>query len=260
MSVKHLIPEQIRSWLYWRRARLFAVFKKAGHALGLGKVIWKYSLPTEVGFWADYLATRGKSCQAEAEFQFRIAPDSEFQPWLKQWLKPREGEALRVLDVGAGPLTWVGKKWDGHPLRIDAIDPLAEAYDQIMNQQGLNPPVRTKKGEGEQVVNVFGEGVFDMTFARNCLDHSYDAIAAVTSMIAATKLGGIIFLWHNQDEAEHLSYQGLHQWNFRLQNGELLVWKGSRELNVNQKFAGSLEVLRCDLEGDMIQAVYRKLK
>jgi SAM-dependent methyltransferase len=260
MSLKHLIPERTRTWLYWRRARLFACFKKIGHAIGLGKVIWKFSLPSEVGFWADYLGTRGKSCQAEEEFQFRISPDSELQSWLKQWLVWPEETSLRVLDVGAGPLTWVGKKWDGRPLQIDAIDPLAEAYDQIMQQYGIHPPVRTKKGEGEAVVQVFGEGVFDLTFARNSLDHSYDAMAAVTSMIAATKPGGIIFLWHNQDEAEHLSYQGLHQWNFRLRNGELLVWKGNRVLNVNRDFSESLEVLRCDMEGDMIHAAYRKLK
>jgi len=40
----------------------------------------------------------------------------------------------------------------------------------------------------------------------------------------------------------------------------LIVWKGGRALNVNQVFAEQLEVLRCELEGDMIQAVYRKRK
>ncbi len=260
MSLKHLIPERTRSWLYWRRAGLFAVFKKAGHRLGLGKIIWRLSLPSEVQFWANYLATRGKSCRAEEEFKFRMSPEAELQPWLRQWLRLPEGGVFKALDVGAGPLTWIGKKWDQHTIQIEAIDPLAEAYDQIMSQHGLNPPVRTQKGNGEEVMELFGKGVFDLTFARNSLDHSYDAIKAVTSMIEATKTGGVIFLWHNQDEAEHLCYEGLHQWNFRLENGALKVWKGNRELNVNQAFAGTLEVLRCELEGDMIQAIYRKLK
>ena len=259
MSIKHLVPKRYRGALSRGRANIFAVFKKAGHALGLGKFIWKNALPTEVGFWKDYLTTAGKSCNAEAEFKFRTAPAAAFQPWLCEWLEAPKGSVIRVLDVGAGPLTWVGKQWAGRTVQIDAIDPLAEAYNQIMQQHGIVPPVPTRPGDGEEVVRLFGRGVFDLAFARNCLDHSYDAIQAVTSMIEATKPGGVIFLWHNEDEAEHLSYQGLHQWNFRLQSGELLVWRGKRLLNVNQAFSKQLKVLRCELRDGMIQAVYRKI-
>jgi SAM-dependent methyltransferase len=259
MALKHLFPEPVRRWLFWRRAKTLAVVKKIGHALGLGKFIWKLALPSEAGFWEEYLATRGKSCRAEEEFQFRVSPDSEFQPWLRQWMNCPEGSEIRVLDVGAGPLTWVGKTWSGRRVRIDAIDPLADAYDQLLQQQGITPPVRTIKGDGEEIVNQFGRQIFDMAFARNCLDHSYNAIQAVTAMIEVAKPGGVIFLWHNQDEAEHLSYQGLHQWNFRLENGDLVVWRGEKKLNVNRAFSKQLKVLRCELDGDMIQAVYRKL-
>lgn len=236
-----------------------AVVKKTGHRVGLGKVIWKMSLPSEVRFWEDYLASRGRSCAAEAEFDFRMSPDSELQPWLREWMNCPEGSEVRVLDVGAGPLTWVGKKWSGRRVVIEAIDPLANSYAEIMRRHKLTPPAPTKPGDGEDVVKLFGPNRFDLAFARNCLDHSYDAIQAVQSMIEATKPGGIIFLWHNQDEAEHLCYQGLHQWNFRLQDGSLVVWKGDRKFNVNREYAGKLQVLRCELREDMIQAIYRKL-
>ena len=259
MSLKHCIPEKIRAWLFWRRAKILAVIKKAGHKFGLGRFIWKLSLPSETSFWEEYLATRGKSCGAMEEFNFRTSPDAELQPWLKEWMKCPAGAEVRVLDVGAGPLTWVGKKWSGHKVVIDAIDPLAEAYGQMLRRQGIQPPVATQPGDGEKVVQLFGREVFDLTFARNSLDHSYDAIQAVTSMIEATKPGGIIFLWHNQNEAERLCYQGLHQWNFRLDRTELLVWKGDKTLNVNRAFAGQLQVLRCELRDDMIQAIYRKV-
>jgi len=258
MSLKRCIPEKIRIWLYWRRAKTLAVVKKAGHKLGLGKFIWKVSLPSEISFWDEYLASRGKSCGAVEEFNFRTDPNAALQPWLREWMNCPTGAEVRVLDVGAGPLTWVGKQWSGRKVVIDAIDPLADAYSRIMREQGIQPPVETKPGNGEDVVKLFGRHVFDLAFARNCLDHSYDAIQAVTSMIEATKPGGIIFLWHNQDEAERLSYQGLHQWNFRLEKGELLVWKGDQSLNINRAFAEQLQVLRCELRDDMIQAVYRK--
>lgn len=260
MSIKHLVPKSMRGPLNRGRLKAMAVVKKTGHALGLGKVIWRSALPSEVGFWEDYLRTGGKSCNAEGEFKFRTDPEAGLQVWLSEWLSCPEGSDVRILDVGAGPLTWVGKKWAGRKVRIEAIDPLADSYNQIMRQYGISPPVVTRKGDGEEVASLFGRDRFDLSFARNCLDHSYDAIRAVTSMIEATKPGGILFLWHNQDEAERLQYDGLHQWNFRLDQGALIVWKGGRSLNVNQEFQDKLEVLRCKLEGDMIQAIYRKRK
>jgi SAM-dependent methyltransferase len=259
VSLKHCIPQPARVWLYWRRAKALAVVKKAGHRLGLGKFIWKTALPSEIKFWEDYLVSRGKSCNVEQEFAFRTSPDSELQPWLREWIEPPAGSTLRILDVGAGPLTWVGKKCDQYTIQIDAIDPLADVYNQIIDRNGITPPVRTKKGDGEDIVAQFGREVFDMTFARNCLDHAYDAIKAVTGMVEVTRPGGVLCLWHNQDEAERLSYQGLHQWNFRLEKDTLLVWKGEKRLNVNQTFSKQLKVLQLELKNDMIQAIYRKL-
>jgi SAM-dependent methyltransferase len=259
MSIKHIVPAKLRGPLNRQRLAVFAALKKTGHALGLGKFIWQQALPSEVGFWEDYLKSRGQSCNAEAEFQFRTDPGSPLQPWLRDLLDCPEGSKVRILDVGAGPLTWVGKQWPGRTLEITAIDPLADSYNQIMERHDLRPPVRTQKGDGEEVVKIFGRDQFDLTFARNCLDHAYDARLAVTNMIEATKPGGMIFLWHAQDEAENQNYDGLHQWNFTLRNGGLLVRNGSRVLDVNAAFGSSLKVVRCELVDGMIQAVYRKL-
>lgn len=257
--LKRLVPKPARILLLLLRDKTRSLVKRAGHALGFGRMIWKFGLPSEIKFWDDYLASRGKSCNAAAEFDFRISPDSELQPWLREWLACPDGAALRAVDVGAGPLTWLGKKWGSRQISIEAIDPLAEAYDHLMERYGINPPVRTKQGEGEEIAGRFGREVFDLAFARNCLDHACDAIQAVTSMVAVTKPGGVIFLWHSPDEAEHMKYQGLHQWNFRLLKGELIVCKGGKMLNVNRAFAGQLKALRCELKDGMIEAVYRKL-
>lgn len=238
---------------------MLAILKKAGHRLGLGKFIWKRGLPSEIVFWEEYLATRGKSCNAEEEFAFRTSPDSTLQPWLLRWIERPMGSALRVLDVGAGPLTWVGKTCSSHTIQIEAIDPLADVYDRMIGRHGITPPVRTKRGDGEDIVGRFGREVFDMTFARNCLDHAYDAIKAVTGIVEVTRPGGIVCLWHKEDEAELMRYQGLHQWNFRSENGDLLLWKAGKQLNVNRTFSKQLKLLRLESKDDMIQAIYRKL-
>ncbi len=259
MSLKQYIPEKTRAWLFWKRVRLFSLLKRAGHALGLGKLTWKMSLPSEIQFWDAYIRSRGTSCHAEEEFAFRTSPEAELQPWLREWLTVPDGAELRVLDVGAGPLTWVGKKWGARRIAVSAVDPLADAYNMLMARHGVTPPVRTERGNGEEIVERFGAGMFDLVFARNSLDHSYDAIRAVTAMVEAAKPGGIVFLWHNPDEAEGLDYQGLHQWNFCLANGGLQVWRAGRRLDVNTEFMGQLEVLRCELREGMIEAIYRKL-
>jgi hypothetical protein len=177
MKLKHLIPEALRTWLYWRRAGLVALVKKAAHALGLSKLVWKMSLPSEVHFWDDYIRTRGKFCDAADEFAFRISPDSELQPWLQELLQTPEDAPLKFLDVGAGPLTWIGKKWGPRQIQINAIDPLAASYNKVLDHYGLTPPVRTAAIAGEDLLTVFPANSFDLAFARNSLDHSYDAPA-----------------------------------------------------------------------------------
>src|SRR5580693_2167420 len=149
MSLKHCIPKKHRAGLHRRAAKATAVIKKIGHGLGLGKYIWKLGLPGEAGFWEDYLSSHGQSCAATEEFKFRTAPDSELQPWLREWMNCPEGTVVRVLDVGAGPLTWVGKKWAGRQVVIEAIDPLAESYAEIMRRHNIQPPVPTQPGDGE---------------------------------------------------------------------------------------------------------------
>jgi hypothetical protein len=69
----------------------------------------------------------------------------------------------------------------------------------------------------------------------------------------------VVFLWHAQNEGERYNYQGLHQWNFRKENDALIVWRMQENFNVNEFFAGQLQLLYCTLADDMIKAVYRKL-
>jgi SAM-dependent methyltransferase len=258
MKLKKLIPEPVRRWLFWRRVGVLAVLKKTGHALGFSKVVWKMSLPSEVHFWDDYIRTHGESCRATEEFAFRMSPDSELQPWLQKLL-PAPDTTLKFLDVGAGPLTWIGKKWGTRQIEIKAIDPLADSYNKILDHYDLTPPVRTAAIAGEDLLQSFPADSFDLVFARNSLDHSYDAPQVIKNMAAATKRGGVLFLWHGQNEGESGNYQGLHQWNFRKEDDQLVLWRMQTTFNVNEFFIGELELIYCTLVDNMIQAVYRKV-
>ncbi len=49
------------------------------------------------------------------------------------------------------------------------------------------------KWEGEQLLTMFEPETFDLTFARNALDHSYEPIRVIRNMIGLVKTGASFF-------------------------------------------------------------------
>ncbi len=59
-------------------------------------------------------------------------------------------DRIRILDVGAGPLTVLGKRLTGVQIDITAVDPLAGDYGTLLQRHGIAPPIRTQWCEGER--------------------------------------------------------------------------------------------------------------
>lgn len=192
---------------------------------------WESGIGEEVGFWAYWLANGG--AEYAEDFRFRFAAASLLQEHITAVLPLTLGQTVQILDVGAGPLTYLGKQWPGHAVQITAIDPLAEAYDKLLRKYGLTPPVRTQKGVGECLVEQFGEDRFDLVHARNCIDHGYDPCRAIEQMVAVTKPGGLVYMHHAVDEAKAQNFQGFHRWNLFSKEGDLYVGNLTREINVS---------------------------
>ncbi len=133
--------------------------------------IWANALSDELAFWQSYFQTKGG--QWPDDYAERVNPALPFQLQLRQLIDAPEGSMVRVLDVGAGPLTMLGKVWPGRKLELVAVDPLAEQYDVIMARAGVTPLIRTSAGDGEKLLEIFPVESFDLVHARNCLDHSY---------------------------------------------------------------------------------------
>ena len=182
----------------------------------MNKTTWAEALDEESAFWRKWFDTQGMGWK---DYVWRRDTTYPFQEDLKPYC-PKEG-VVRVLDVGAGPLTVLGKVWKGRHLELVAVDPLAEKYDQMLSEAGVVPIVRTIKGEGEHLLDLFPRDSFDLVYACNCLDHSYEPLSCFHQMLAVTKPGGYIVTDHlvNEGQAEH--YAGLHQWNF----GVYGIWR-----------------------------------
>ncbi len=139
------------------------------------------------------------------------------------------GELVSIIDVGAGPLTTVGKAHPGKRLQITATDPLAQEYDRIMQAIDFEPPVRTTPVSGEALLDHFEPATFDIAFARNSVDHSINPVLVIRNMVELVKPGRFVVLWHRPAEAERRRYHGLHQWNFGVEDDGLVIWRSRRE-------------------------------
>lgn len=189
---------------------------------------WEEGLPEEVAFWEDWLAGRTRYAEDRA---LRLSSGRPF-PWWARSLIPGNPRRIRVLDVGAGPVTALGNVWDSRTISIVPVDPLAREYDAVLAKYGITPPVRTRSGVGEKLIKQFGPESFDFAYACNCLDHALDPVECYRQMLAVLKPGCSLVTFHEANEAEHQNYAGLHQWNFSVRDNRLLVWNDEGETDV----------------------------
>lgn len=219
----------------------------------------KIGLVHEIRFWNHWLATRGRQYSPD-EFHFRVDPASHLQDYIVALLPAHAASPARILDVGAGPLSWLGTQWPGHSVELIAVDPLAPVYDILLGWHGITPPVRTRFASAERLSKLFPHGYFDLVHARNSLDHGIDPLAALREMLAVLKPGRQMFLQHASHEASNQQYKGLHKWNFYLQDGDLML--GSRKrlaVNITEEFR-PLATVRSSLDpSNMITTRIQKL-
>jgi SAM-dependent methyltransferase len=207
------------------------------------KYRWKAGIKSEIEFWDAYFSTKG--LYWADSYGYRFNPDLPLQSRPAALLPPQL--EIHILDVGAGPLTYLGKKIEGKNVKITAIDPLADEYDLILNKYLIRPLVKTQKLSAEQLSKLFTPSTFDLVFARNCIDHAYSPEKAVLQMIDVVKSGCYVLLEHRQNEAENAHYYGLHQWNFSLStNGDFFISSKFDKVNMTKKYA-KLCTITCEI-------------
>jgi SAM-dependent methyltransferase len=193
---------------------------------------WSEGLDEETEFWFRWLRDYGGPWPDD--YRLRTDPDSELQPHIRQYLEPSAPNGrLRILDVGSGPLTVLGKRWDDRVLEIMAVDPLAERYAELFARVGLEPLVRPVRGEAEQVAELFPPASFDLVYAQNCIDHGYDPLRSIQQMLTLVKPDRVLLLEHAIDEGEYMRYAGPHQWNFRAEDGRFVIWRAGMRVDAH---------------------------
>jgi SAM-dependent methyltransferase len=203
---------------------------------------WRGRKRNEVDFWAGWLAGAPGTEQWADDREARLDPKTEIRdPVVRAELDRSPAEEVSILDVGAGPLTWLGYHYPGKKLTIVAVDPLAAEYDRLLRDTGLEPPVRTIRVAGEDLPKHFAPATFDIAYATNSLDHSADPLTIISNMVTVVRPHGIVVLRHKRNEGQSARYSGLHQWNFDAVDEGLLLWNEAAEIDVGAALAGRAE-------------------
>lgn len=217
---------------------------------------WSRAIPYESTFWEDWLAT--KAFGDEDDYRARLDPALQIsERLLAECLEALSLHEVAILDVGAGPLTTVGRAYRDKEIEITAVDPLAEDYDRILGAAGVAPPVRTKNGEGERLLELFEPESFDIAYAANALDHTYDPLLVIGNMISVVRPGGYVLLRHRRNEAKAKDYLGLHQWNFDLLDGRFVIWNRQSSHDVAKALSGRAHVVAHEEEGEVCCVIRR---
>ncbi len=191
---------------------------------------WAAGIPEERHFWSGWLASKGG--QWPEDFAWRMNPAAPLWPFPAAVAATLAQPALRLLDVGAGPITSLGGVLPGVALEVTAVDPLAPLYATLLAQHQVDPPIPTRFATVEELALFFPAGHFDLVHCRNALDHAADPLLGIRQMLAVTRVGGVVALDHFPNEGEREGYAGFHQWNLDLRDGRFVLWTPAECIDV----------------------------
>lgn len=250
--------------LFWLRRRLkesrlvIAALRFANrrHLRADAEQRWRSQLPKELSFWKQWIG--GGDIHTADWIREALDPTTPLQPELARLLDPFDDDELRILDVGAGPISFLGKRLGDRPVTVVPVDPLADDYNALLKEAGLTAPAPTRPGSAEELTSLFPEASFHLVHSSNAIDHAFDPVRAIEQMIAMVKPGGSVFLTHFRNEGHENGYYGLHQWNFDIRGGAFVVWNPVRERSISEEL-GHLAEIDARLDGKMVKATLRRI-
>lgn len=201
-------------------------------------MLWSKGVRGEVSFWTNWVSSGGG--KYPEDFARRVSGTAKFDPFLEN-LFPA-GARIDILDVGAGPITFLGTTSNRNRISITATDPLADAYAGILSSHGITAPVATVFATAEDLGAFFPADRFDVVHCRNALDHSFNPVRGIDQMLLVARPGGIVILRHHVNEGETENYSGFHQYNFDEDGGHFMVWRPGIRVDITASVADRAKV------------------
>ncbi len=218
-----------------------------------GRHLWwrSHARDHELDFWATWFAQRGAAWGED--YERRMTDAAIDDPLVTSALDTLHGDEIRIIDVGAGPITRLGTHYPGKAVTVVAVDPLARQYDRLLRRFRIEPRLRTIEAEGERLLDRFAPESFDIAYAVNSVDHSYEPLHVIANMLALVRPGGVVLLRHGRNEGERRRYSGPHQWNFDAADGDMLIWNHATRHSLRDAVGARADV-EAWIEGEEVLA------
>ena len=217
---------------------------------------WQSGLKDEIAFWERWI--KGKGLEWSEDFSFRCSSETELQTYIGDLLTDKNMDSdVRIMDVGAGPLTRIGKRWNGRNIAIYPVDIAAEFFDRLLRRYDITPPVKTMVGEVEHLSQHFDSNYFDLVYAENLLHCSYKPLTALRQMIQVVKPGGTVVLVQSLNEGRKRNYKGLYQWDIFLNKGDVMIGNADSAANLSCLFSNIVKIT-CHVENEWVKVILEK--
>lgn len=213
---------------------------------------WLDGIKSEIIFWKHFIDTNGS--EWKTNWNDLISNDRKF--CLDNHLETVD---TRFLDVGSGPFSSCGIKTEKTNLHLQAVDPLAFAYQALKNEADITTGVMPEYAMVERLHEKFDENTFDIVHMRNSLDHAFNPLVGIIQLLFVCKINGKIILQHARNEAENENYVGFHQWNLCGQGTDFIIWRKGIAYNVSKMLEKYADILVDDRpDKNWIAVVMRK--
>lgn len=196
----------------------------------LSRILRTSALLSEELFWRYWVFTGGRS--SDVTLASLLDPQRPFTAELRPFVDATRKAAVRVLDVGAGPITHIGRAHPTLKIEVVATDFLANQYNRILSLHKVAPPVATVFADAEKLCDQFQNDSFDLAVANNSLDHCQSPVTAIEQMLKVVMPGAFVYLRHRENEAVRAKYRGLHQWNFAVVEGRACLWNRQTHIDI----------------------------
>ena len=227
--------------------------------------LWLDGIYDEIAFWKNCMETGGAAI-SKSRWKKQLDKNRRFS--LEEDLPDTPEKVIRFADIGSGPLSRCGRITDKCKLEIHCVDPLADVYEILKKENGIDNGNQIQRGFVELLDHQFDRNTFDIVHMSNSLDHCFDPVYGIYQLLYICKAGGKIILRHAENEACNGNYRGLHQWNLSLHNEEnsFRIWNKECSYDICRIFAdyADFELYPDIIEKDGVwkynKVVIRKIK
>jgi SAM-dependent methyltransferase len=170
----------------------------------------------ELAFWDEQISGRGQySSGVLTRLDLTRQPPEyryDFEPLILR-LGEEERRKPRVVDVGSGPASIFSYGHATGRFALIAVDPLADAYQELLQRHGYAPTSPMMTCGGESLTTRVSPNWADLAWSYNAIDHATDPLQVFRQMVLITRPGGIIAIQVFENEGTAAAWTGMHQHN-----------------------------------------------